>query len=113
MTVFADTSALVKVYADEDHSELVRRIWSEESVAASILTWVELASALWAKQRGRYLDAGTAQRLCEAVEIHFFGTIVSEPALAVVGIEVETLGVSVERVARHGLRAGDAGTGRG
>lgn len=108
MTVFADTSALVKVYADEEHSELVRRIWSEEAVAASILTWVELASALWAKQRGRHLDAGTAQRLVEAVEIHFFGTTATDPAVAVVGLEVETLGVSVELAGRHGLRAGDA-----
>ena len=48
MTVFADTSAVVKRYAEESGSEQVR---GQGTVVVSALARVEVVAALWRKHR--------------------------------------------------------------
>ncbi len=50
MSVFADSSALVKLYADESDHELVRRI---DVLIVSQVARVEVPAALWRKQTPR------------------------------------------------------------
>ena len=52
MILYLDTSALVKLFIDEQHSDLVRR-WAEDSakVVVSELTWTETCAALALKRR--------------------------------------------------------------
>lgn len=47
MILYLDTSALVKLFLDEQHSDLVRH-WAEESarVMVSDVTWTEMCAAL-------------------------------------------------------------------
>ena len=60
MSVFADSSALVKLYADEAGAGEVRAL---RAVAVSQLSRVEVPAALWAKQRLVELDVVDAQVL--------------------------------------------------
>ena len=53
MTVFADTSAVVKIYVDEPSSSRVRSL---EAMYVADLTRVELPAALWRKSRTGALD---------------------------------------------------------
>ena len=52
MLLYLDTSALVKLFIDEQHSDLVRR-WAEDSakVMVSELTWTEMCAAQALKRR--------------------------------------------------------------
>lgn len=52
MILYLDTSALVKLFLDEQHSDLVRQ-WAEDSgrVMVSELAWTEMCAALALKRR--------------------------------------------------------------
>lgn len=58
MILYLDTSALVKLFLDEQHSDLVRH-WAEESalVVVSELTWTETCAALALKRRTGQITA--------------------------------------------------------
>ncbi|PIY27873.1 MAG: VapC toxin family PIN domain ribonuclease [Comamonadaceae bacterium CG_4_9_14_3_um_filter_60_33] len=61
MILFFDTSALLKLFIKEQHSEAI----CEASMAATLtmvsqLTWVEMCAALGLKQRTRQIDAPQA-----------------------------------------------------
>ncbi len=52
MILFCDTSALMKLYAQEDHSERMRDLVKRASTTlVSLLTWVEMHAAFGRKQR--------------------------------------------------------------
>ena len=106
MTVFADTSALVKLYAEEEHSDVVRAVAAADELVISLLTWVELASAIWAKQREGLIGAADAERLARAVEAHILGSPAGDSLFGVVDLSLTRLGTAADMVARHGLRAG-------
>ncbi len=108
MTVFADTSALVKLYAEEEHSDVVRAVAAADELVISALTWVELVSAIWGKHRDGLIGAADAERLVRAVEVHILGSTAGEPGFAVVDLPLPRLGAAADLVARYGLRAGDA-----
>lgn len=102
MTVFADSSALVKLYADEPGADLVR---AQVTFAVSVLARVELPSAFWRKQRSGQLSEQDARVLTAAFEADwhdddslFLPLVVNELVLE----EAAAL------TARHGLRAYDA-----
>lgn len=105
MTVFLDSSALVKRYADEAESDLVRAV--AEPVIASDLAAVEVPAALWRKHRIGDISAIDAQILCRR-----FLTDVSASASDSDAILVEAgkdiLRSAIDLVARHPLRACDA-----
>lgn len=59
MILFCDTSALVKLYANEAHSEWMRRqVESARQCAVSRIAWVEMHAALARKARLQQIDGG-------------------------------------------------------
>lgn len=102
MTVFADSSALVKIYADEDGATRVRR---HRTLVVSAIARVEVPAALWGKHRSGSIPAEDAAVLVAefAADWHeqdgpFVPVVVSAPVLE----RAATL------VATHGLRGYDA-----
>lgn len=49
--IYLDTSVLVKVYVQEEGSEVVRSIVQKEPVASSVMALAEFTSAIWRKVR--------------------------------------------------------------
>lgn len=105
MIVFADSSALVKLYADEDGSDAIRAI--DEFVTAQI-TRVEVPAALWRKHRLRELTPRLTRALVTDFEDDWFGD--DGGARRIEGVRMTSL--VLEDAARltgaHGLRAYDA-----
>lgn len=105
MTVFADSSALVKLYADEPGHEVVREL---ALVVVSQLARVEVPSALWRKQRMDELDASDAGVLTAAFEADYFGTADAPPRFSVTSLVPTMMDEAAHLCAVHGLRAYDA-----
>lgn len=59
-TAFADTSAIVKLYADEEGHREIRAL---PVLVISALAWVEVPATLWRKQRMGELSADDASVL--------------------------------------------------
>jgi len=100
--LFCDTSALMKAYAKEEHSEQVRNLLQEAaSCFVSLITWAEMCAAFGLKERtqkitGKEVSAGL-QRLKK--EWGSFGqTAVDEDLMIEAG----------ELALRFGLRAYDS-----
>lgn len=105
MTVFADASALVKLYADEEGCEDVRR---HDVLVVSVLSRVEVPAALWRKVRTGQLPAEDAAELTAAFEVDYLGLPDEPPRFAGVAATPEVLEDAARLVAVHGLRAYDA-----
>lgn len=105
MTVFADSSALVKLYADEPGHESVRELpW----LVVAALARVEVPSALWRKQGMGELDAGSVRVLTAAFEADWFGTEQGPPLFIPISTTADVLDEAARLCAVHGLRAYDA-----
>ncbi len=94
----------MKLYADEQHHEIVRAI---ESPAIVALARVEVPAALWRKLRIGELTAPQAGVLVRAFEADFHGTGDQAPRFAVVAVGEPLLDHAADLVAAHGLRAYD------
>lgn len=105
MTAFADSSAVVKLYADEDGAEVVRR---RSSLVLSQLARVEVPSALWRKHRMGELSATAAGVLCAAFAADLAGADGSGPSLVVITVTPAILDDAARLVSVHPLRAFDA-----
>lgn len=105
MTVFFDTSALVKRYADESGSDLVRDLNS--TVVISELAKVEVPAAIWRKHRLGGFSAQDARDLCRQFSIDF-ASWVSPQDTQVIKTNTDILHTAADLVARHPLRAYDA-----
>lgn len=105
MSTFADSSALVKLYADEDGYQQVR---SMTSIAVAQLARVEVPAALWWKQRMGELSANDARLLTADFEADYFGTDSEQPRFAAVVATERVLDEAAWLCASHGLRAYDA-----
>lgn len=58
MILFCDTSALAKLYVEEEHGAVVARAAAEaEAIAVSRIAWVEMMSALGRREREVPADA--------------------------------------------------------
>ncbi len=69
MILYLDTSALVKLYAEEIGSEVVRRAVADAGlVATSLLSYAEARSALARKHRGEEITRSTLNRLRQEFE---------------------------------------------
>lgn len=105
MTTFADSSVIVKLYVPEAGHEQVRRL--EQPLVISGLATVEVAGAMWRKQRLGELDPADAALLVRA----FLGDC-AEPGDAspfvMVAVLPAILRHATRLVARHPLRAYDA-----
>jgi predicted nucleic acid-binding protein len=104
MSAFADSSALVKRYADEPGHEQIRGL---EAVAVSQLARVEVPAALWRKHRLGELTADHARLLTADFEADYFGSDKEPPQLAAVMITGRVLDDAARLCAVHGLRAYD------
>ena len=105
MSTFADSSALVKLYADEADHEAVRSL---DVIVVSAVARVEVPAALWRKRRLGELDSMSARVLVDDFEADFFGDGASPPRFAVTSLTDEVLEDAARLVAVHPLRALDA-----
>jgi predicted nucleic acid-binding protein len=103
--VFADSSALVKLYADEPGSADVRKL---AHLVVSQLARVEVPAALWRKHRMGELAATDARILVADFEADYFGDIDEPPRFSVVAVTAAVVDAAAHLVGVHGLRAYDA-----
>lgn len=105
MTTFADSSVIVKLYVPEAGHEQVRRL--EQPLVISGLAVVEVAGALWRKQRIGELDPADAALLVRA-----FTAECAEPGetspFVTVAVTPAVLRHAARLVALHPLRAYDS-----
>lgn len=103
--VFADSSALVKLYADEPDAEAVRQL---PMLLVSQLARVEVPAALWRKHRIGELSATDTGVLVAAFEADYFGGDEEPSRFLVIKATVHVLDQAARLVGVHGLRAYDA-----
>lgn len=101
MTVFADSSALVKLYSDEADAELVR---SQQVLVVSAIARVEVPAALWRKSRDGALSPQDAQVLADAFAVDWD----AGSRLLAIAVLPQLLERAAGLCAVHGLRAYDA-----
>ena len=105
MKTFADSSALVKLYADEVGHEVVRQL---EVLVVSHIARVEVPAALWRKHRMGELTARDTSVLTSEFEADWYGTGDERPRFAAVVPTSSILDRASQFCASHGLRAYDA-----
>ncbi len=105
MIVFADSSALVKLYADESDHQLVRELGS---LVVSTLARVEVPAAIWRKHRMGELGSADAAILVTAFEADYHGSGDDPPRFGVVSATPAVLDTAARFVGVHSLRAYDA-----
>lgn len=105
MSAFADSSALVKLYVDEDDSDAVLYF---SALAVSCVARVEVPAALWRKHRLGELDATTTRVFLDNFEADFFGDELMPSRFSVLGLSEDVLDEAARLVAVHPLRAYDA-----
>lgn len=107
MSVFADSSAVVKLYADEAGHREIRAL---TTMAVSELARVEVPAALWRKHRMGQLSVESASILVRAFEADYSpgGDGDGDTALIPVAVSSVLLENAAALVSTHGLRAYDA-----
>lgn len=105
MIVFADSSALVKLYADEPDHHLIRDL---DTLVVSALARVEVPAAIWRKHRMGQLDLTDTAILIAAFEADYHGSTIDQPRFGVVAPTAAVLEASARLAGVHGLRAYDA-----
>lgn len=106
MSVFADSSALVKLYVPEAGHEAVRAFAGPFVIAS--LARVEVPAALWGKSRTGQVSAPDAALLVSAFEFDFHGGHEARSIFAILSLDDAMLVAAARQAARHGLRAYDA-----
>lgn len=101
MSAFWDSSALVKLYADEDGAAEARA--SSGPIVVSALTLAEVVAAVWGKVLRGELDGADAQTLDDA-----FIADVRGGRFAVMPVADTVVAGSLSCARRHRLRAADA-----
>ena len=102
MSVFLDSSALVKRYADEPGAELIRSLGA--GVACAIAR-VEVPAAIWRKHRIGELEAQAAATLVELFEWEWLGDEANGPLFVVVAVTDAVLDGAARDCAPPGGRA--------
>lgn len=106
MSVFADSSALVKLYVAEVGHEVVRA--SAHPFVISSLARVEVPAAFWGKSRTGEVSAADATLLVSAFEFDFHGDDAVGSIFVILSLNESILVAAAREAARHGLRAYDA-----
>jgi predicted nucleic acid-binding protein len=104
-TVFADSSALVKLYADEQAADIIRSI---PHLLVSQLARVEVPAALWRKHRVGELSVPSTAALVAAFEVDYFGVDGTPARFSIIGLTASILDDAARLVGTHGLRGYDA-----
>jgi predicted nucleic acid-binding protein len=103
--VFADSSAVVKLYADEQDHQLIRELGG---LVVSTLARVEVPAAIWRKHRMGELNSADAAVLVAAFEADYHGSADDQPRFGVVSATAAVLDTAARFVGVHSLRAYDA-----
>jgi uncharacterized protein len=106
LTVFADSSALVKLYVAEAQHDSVRQI--VDPIVISVLAEVEVRAAIWRKHRLGEISATDASLLCAEFEADMAGDDLPAPRFTVINVGEQVIRGAIDAVARHPLRAYDA-----
>ena len=106
MTLFADSSAIVKRYADEAGHAVIRSI--SEPLVVSTLARVEVHAALWRKARLGDIEDSDVSILGNEFESDWWGSDDRAAAFTIIAVNDVVLDGAIVQVARHGLRAYDA-----
>ena len=106
MIVFADSSAIVKLYVDEQDSEAVRELTGTLTISA--LAQVEVPAAFWRKYRVGDVQAEAASVMARLFSSDFRVDREGGPRFAMVEVGALVLGAAARAVGRHPLRAYDA-----
>lgn len=103
--VFTDSSALVKLYADEKDATDVRKL---PHLVVCQLARVEVPAALWRKHRMGELTAPDTAVLVADFEADYFGVRNEPPRFSVITVTAAIIDAAARLVGVHGLRAYDA-----
>lgn len=103
--LFADSSALVKLYADETGAEAIQKL---SPLVISQLARVEVPAALWRKHRLKQLSRADVTLLLSAFEADYFGTVEEPARFLVIAATGSVLDDAAQLAGVHGLRAYDA-----
>lgn len=102
MILYVDTSALVKLFVDEQHAEQVRQwVAGATQLVVSELTWVEMCAALALKMRTRQVDAPQVRSALAALRKGW-------PSYQRLGTDAALFAEAGELALRHDLRAYDS-----
>jgi uncharacterized protein len=104
LSAFADSSALVKLYAHEDGSDIVR---GESVLTVCALARVEVPAAFWRKHRIGDISAEEAAVLAAGFASDYGGDERSPPRFAALEVTSSLLEAAARLPALHGLRAYD------
>jgi predicted nucleic acid-binding protein len=102
---FADSSAVVKIYGDEPGCDVVR---AHPTLVVSQLCRVEVAAAIWRKQRLGELSPAQAADLVAEFEADYADSSSRAGRFVVVAVTAEVLEHAAAASATYGLRAFDA-----
>lgn len=106
--VFADSSALVKLYVDERGSAAVRRRERTAGFVVSALARVEVPAALWRKARSREIAHADARMLTAAFEYDWYGGNGEPSRFAAVAAAGAVIADAARLCESHDMRAFDA-----
>ena len=106
MTVFVDSSALVKLYVPEFQHDFVRSI--DEPIFISTISQVEVPAAMWRKYRIGEIQAVDAVLLCDDFAADVDGDGASGPRFSVIALVDEIVSPAARLVAIHAIRTYDA-----
>lgn len=102
MILFCDTSALMKAYAKEDHSDRVVKLLKEASHSfVSLITWAEMCAAFGMKQRTQQLSRAQTTTGLERLHKEWGN-------YALIGVDSPLMIDAGQLALRFGLRAYDS-----
>ena len=106
--VFADSSALVKLYVDEPGSAAIRRRERRGRFFVSSVARVEVPSAFWRKARAGEMDATDARMLTNKFEVDWYGQPGTEARFPLVAASSALMADAARLCESHALKALDA-----
>lgn len=102
MILYCDTSALMKLFVEEQHTDTMRRLAKGSThIVVSQLAWVEMCAGLSLKQRARQVDAPLAQRALAELRAQW-------ARYHKLGVDQEIVSQAGALAQRFGLRAYDS-----
>lgn len=102
MILFFDTSALMKLYAQEQHSDWTRQqVTSSSHCALSQITWVEMCAAFALKERTKQITAADTKLAMDRLKVEW-------PIYNRIAVDSKLLNTAGVFAIQFGLRAYDS-----
>lgn len=106
--VFADSSALLKLYSDEQGSDAIRDQEGATPFVVSGLARADVPAALWRKARMGEIDPTDARLLTTDFEVDWYGTGAEDERFGLMPVSAALLSDAARLCEIHPLRASDA-----